>query len=164
MYNISNLNITSNLLYLDHFETSNFIIKFNEIINNKQPSLIIELGSFNGLIACIMAKEIKQADLFVLPGTGGLALQQAMSFGLPVIVAEGDGTQDDLVTNQNGWKIYPGDEHDLNQKLMLAIENRAALPKMGRESYRIVKDEINISVMADVFIKAIQKAKEHYEK
>ena len=61
--NISNLNITSNLLYLDHFETSNFIIKFNEIINNKQPSLIIELGSFNGLIACIMAKEIKKNNI-----------------------------------------------------------------------------------------------------
>jgi glycosyltransferase involved in cell wall biosynthesis len=25
------------------------------------------------------------ADLLVLPGTGGLAVQQAMSFGLPVI-------------------------------------------------------------------------------
>ena len=34
-----------------------------------------------------------QADLFVLPGTGGLAIQQAMSSGLPVIVAQGDGTQ-----------------------------------------------------------------------
>ncbi|MBL8103804.1 MAG: glycosyltransferase family 4 protein, partial [Anaerolineales bacterium] len=33
-----------------------------------------------------------QADLFVLPGTGGLAVQEAMSYGLPVIVAKGDGT------------------------------------------------------------------------
>jgi glycosyltransferase involved in cell wall biosynthesis len=38
----------------------------------------------------------EQADLFVLPGTGGLAVQEAMSYGLPVIVAKGDGTQDDL--------------------------------------------------------------------
>src|SRR5258705_11408173 len=38
-----------------------------------------------------------QADLFVLPGTGGLAIQEAMSHGLPVIVAKSDGTQDDLV-------------------------------------------------------------------
>jgi glycosyltransferase involved in cell wall biosynthesis len=35
-----------------------------------------------------------KADLFVLPGTGGLAVQQAMAHGLPVIVARGDGTQD----------------------------------------------------------------------
>ncbi len=44
----------------------------------------------------------RAADLFVLPGTGGLAVQQAMSFGLPVIVAQGDGTQDDLVRPENG--------------------------------------------------------------
>ncbi len=31
----------------------------------------------------------EQANLFVLPGTGGLAVQQAMSYALPVIVAEG---------------------------------------------------------------------------
>jgi len=31
------------------------------------------------------------ADVFVLPGTGGLAVQDAMAHGLPVIVAKGDG-------------------------------------------------------------------------
>ena len=36
---------------------------------------------------------MRQADLFVLPGTGGLAVQQAMSFGLPVIVGRSDGTR-----------------------------------------------------------------------
>ena len=50
-----------------------------------------------------------EADLFVLPGTGGLAVQEAMSHGLPVIVAKGDGTQDDLVRAENGWQIPPGD-------------------------------------------------------
>ena len=49
------------------------------------------------------------ADLFVLPGTGGLAVQQAMGFGLPVVVAQGDGTQDDLVRPENGWRIPPDD-------------------------------------------------------
>ena len=48
-----------------------------------------------------------EADLFVLPGTGGLAIQQAMAHGLPVIVAHGDGTQDDLVRSENGWQVPP---------------------------------------------------------
>ncbi len=48
------------------------------------------------------------ADLFVLPGTGGLAVQQALAAGLPVIVAQGDGTQDDTVRPENGW-ILPDD-------------------------------------------------------
>ena len=50
-----------------------------------------------------------EADLFVLPGTGGLAVQEAMAHGLPVIVAKGDGTQDDLVRAGNGWQIPPED-------------------------------------------------------
>ena len=49
-------------------------------------------------------EQFRAADLFVLPGTGGLAIQQAMSFGLPVIAAEADGTQADLVRPANGWQ------------------------------------------------------------
>ena len=55
------------------------------------------------------------ADLFVLPGTGGLAVQEAMSYGLPVIVAEGDGTQDDLVRPENGWPVPPNDQECAGQ-------------------------------------------------
>jgi glycosyltransferase involved in cell wall biosynthesis len=51
----------------------------------------------------------RQAHLFVLPGTGGLAVQQAMSYGLPVIVAEADGTQGSLVRPQSRLLILPGD-------------------------------------------------------
>ncbi|MFN2216235.1 MAG: glycosyltransferase family 4 protein, partial [Anaerolineales bacterium] len=47
----------------------------------------------------------KAADIFVLPGTGGLAIQQAMCWSLPVITAEGDGTQQDLVRKENGWQV-----------------------------------------------------------
>jgi len=98
-----------------------------------------------------------QADLFVLPGTGGLAIQQAMSFGLPVIVAEGDGTQSDLVRNGNGWQVIPGSHEDLTEKLKIALSDRQRLTTMGSESYRIVKEEINLEQMAAVFIQAMNK-------
>jgi glycosyltransferase involved in cell wall biosynthesis len=99
----------------------------------------------------------RQADLFVLPGTGGLAIQQAMSFGLPVIVAEGDGTQSDLVRKENGWQVIPGSLEDLTEKLRIALSDRETLTTMGRESYRIVKEEINLEQMASVFIQAMNK-------
>src|SRR5258707_15267972 len=38
-----------------------------------------------------LAAYFRAADVFVLPGTGGVAVQGAMSHGLPGIVAEGDG-------------------------------------------------------------------------
>jgi glycosyltransferase involved in cell wall biosynthesis len=99
-----------------------------------------------------------EADLFVLPGTGGLAVQEAMSYGLPVIVAQGDGTQDDLVRRENGWQIPPpsGNFDALLSTIKDALSDVARLRRMGEESYRIVKEEINIEKMADVFVQALK--------
>lgn len=95
------------------------------------------------------------ADLFVLPGTGGLAVQEAMSYGLPVIVAQGDGTQDDLVRKENGWQIPPGDFDALLSTMKDALSDGARLRWMGEESYRIVKEEINIEKMVETFVRAL---------
>ena len=97
----------------------------------------------------------EEADLFVLPGTGGLAIQEAMSYGLPVIVAQGDGTQADLVRKENGWQIPPDDFDALLFTIKDALSDVARLRRMGAESYRIVKDEINIEKMAGAFVMAL---------
>jgi glycosyltransferase involved in cell wall biosynthesis len=95
------------------------------------------------------------ADLFVLPGTGGLAVQQAMSFALPVIVAEADGTQADLVRADNGWILPPGDLDALISTLNRALEDLARLRQMGQASYRIVAEEINLENMLKAFEQAV---------
>lgn len=97
----------------------------------------------------------EQADLFVLPGTGGLAVQEAMSHGLPVIVAKGDGTQDDLVREGNGWQIQPEDYGALVSTMKNALSDIARLREMGKESFRIVSEEINLQKMVDVFVDAL---------
>jgi len=97
----------------------------------------------------------QQADLFVLPGTGGLAVQEAMSYGLPVIVAKGDGTQDDLVRKGNGWQIEPENYDALVSTMKNALSDIARLREMGKESFRIVSEEINIEKMAETFVKAL---------
>jgi len=97
----------------------------------------------------------READLFVLPGTGGLAVQEAMSYGLPVIVAQGDGTQDDLVRKENGWQIPPDHFEALLSTMKDALSDVARLRKMGEESYRIVKEEINIEKMVETFMAAL---------
>lgn len=97
----------------------------------------------------------EQADLFVLPGTGGLAVQEAMSYGLPVIVAKGDGTQDDLVREGNGWQILPEDFSALVTTMKNALSDVARLRRMGDESFRIVSEEINIQKMTETFVQAL---------
>ena len=102
-----------------------------------------------------LAPYFAEADLFVLPGTGGLAVQEAMSYGLPVIVAQGDGTQDDLVRPGNGWQIPPDDFDALLAAMKDALSDAARLRRMGEESYRIVKEEINIERMVETVVWAV---------
>lgn len=99
-----------------------------------------------------------QADLFVLPGTGGLAIQQAMSHALPVIAAEADGTQENLVRSGNGWQIPPADLVQLTHTLEMALSDIPRLRQMGAESFRLVSEEINLESMVDAFLNAIEYA------
>jgi glycosyltransferase involved in cell wall biosynthesis len=100
-------------------------------------------------------KIFRQSDLFVLPGTGGLALQQALGFALPAVAAEGDGTQADLVRPENGWLVQPGSLESLTGALQSALGDPPALVKKGLESFRIVRDEVNLECMAAAFESAV---------
>ncbi len=107
-----------------------------------------------------LARILREADLFVLPGTGGLAVQQAMSFGLPVIVGQSDGTQSDLVREENGWTLSEPSDEALSQLMVNALGDIARLRRMGAASYRIVSQEINLETMVDAFTRAIRRVTE----
>ena len=99
----------------------------------------------------------RNADLFVLPGTGGLAVQQAMSFGLPVIVGVADGTQSNLVRHENGWLLPESSVECLSSTILGALSDIRRLRKMGASSYQIVDREVNLENMVAVFKHTINK-------
>jgi glycosyltransferase involved in cell wall biosynthesis len=102
-----------------------------------------------------LASYFSAADLFVLPGTGGLAVQEAMSYGLPVIMGQGDGTNDDLVRPANGWQISSPER--LADVLQQALSDVSRLRSLGVESYRIVSEEINLERMVEIFVEAVNQ-------
>lgn len=102
-----------------------------------------------------LEKYFQKADLFVLPGTGGLAVQEAMAFGLPIIVAEGDGTQEDLVSYGNGWLIPGNNQQELSKTLQEGLLDPNRLRRMGDKSFKAVQEEINIEQMVKTFVEAI---------
>jgi glycosyltransferase involved in cell wall biosynthesis len=96
------------------------------------------------------------SDIFALPGSGGLAIHQAMSYGKPIIVSFGDGTELDLVRNgTNGLYVRPGDANTLTDKLQMLLDDDHLRRAMGHESLRIVRQEINLDTMVSSFTKAI---------
>lgn len=105
------------------------------------------------------------ADLFVLPGTGGLALQEAMLYGKPVAAAEADGSQQDLIReNENGWLLPPGDEEALLRVLREALADPRRLAQMGMASRKIAGETATMEKMIEGFLKAIRFAKQGMEK
>ena len=111
---------------------------------------------FGALYGEELTARFDRADLFCLPGTGGLALQQAMASALPLIAAEADGTQADLVRPGNGIQVAPGDLGELSAALTTLLADPVRLRKKGEESFRIVRDEINLEAMAGSFAEAVR--------
>jgi glycosyltransferase involved in cell wall biosynthesis len=155
----------------------NLILACSKLPDSLQPELVIVgngparetltdlaqrhyiMTNFTGaLYGDDLSKEFEKADLFVLPGTGGLAIQQAMSYGLPIIAAEADGTQTDLVRPENGWQVPPNDIQALRDTLEAALIDIERLRKKGQQSYRIISEEINLDQMVAVFIKALNRS------
>jgi glycosyltransferase involved in cell wall biosynthesis len=99
------------------------------------------------------------ADFFLLPGTGGLALQEAMVYAKAVAAAEADGSQRDLIREgRNGWLLPPGDEEALVRILEGALSDPGRLERMGAESRRIVRETATMEKMIDGFLQAIRFA------
>ena len=61
----------------------------------------------------------------------------------------------DLVREGNGWQIPPDDFESLVTTMKDALSDVARLRRMGKESYRVIKEEINIEKMVEVFVTAL---------
>ncbi|TBO42200.1 glycosyltransferase family 1 protein [Pedobacter kyonggii] len=94
-------------------------------------------------------------DLFCLPSKGpgetwGLAVNEAMASGKPVLVSDKCGCAIDLVKNgKNGYIFEHHNIEDLKDKLALLISNKPQLKAMGEESPLLIKDwSINMQCAA----------------
>lgn len=102
-----------------------------------------------------MASYLSASAVYVLAGMGGLSINDAMTFGLPVICSVCDGTERDLVTHgRNGLFFEEGNENDLAEKLYRLLEDPSLASRMGEESWRIIRDEVNLDTVADRYINA----------
>lgn len=84
------------------------------------------------------------SDVFVLPSgegeTWGLVVNEAMCFGLAVVVSSVVGCGADLVReNENGFVFRVGEVHDLARRLGVLAEDKSLIKKFGEASRIIVK-------------------------
>lgn len=93
------------------------------------------------------------ADCFVMPGIGGLAINQAMFWGKVCIVSEADGTEDDLVIpDKTGFRFEKNSQSSLqdSMKKMLNLE-KSEIEAMSKEARAIIYNLSNTNHMVEKF-------------
>lgn len=102
----------------------------------------------------------KNSNVFLLPGTGGLAVNEAMAYSLPVISTPGDGTVYDLVDHKvNGFIL---EYNYSNEELVTAMEyfvnlSQNKLQEMEKRSSEIIMERASLQNMADKFVEGVIK-------
>jgi glycosyltransferase involved in cell wall biosynthesis len=107
-----------------------------------------------------MPEIYRLGDVFVLPSKGpgetwGLAVNEAMACGRPVIVSNKVGCAADLVhQNSNGYIITSGLQKELTKTMREMVSDTAKLKSMGELSLQIIQ-QWSIPVMVERMKKAI---------
>jgi len=99
------------------------------------------------------------SDCLVLPGAGGLALNQAMFWKKPCIVSKADGTEDDLVIeNITGYRFKENDLESLISAMSQRIQAKEGkISFLSENAYQIIVNKSNVNNMVQVFSRTIDR-------
>jgi glycosyltransferase involved in cell wall biosynthesis len=98
-------------------------------------------------------------DCYILPGCGGLGLNQAMYWEKPCIVSHADGTEEDLITDGiTGFRFKRSSIEDLEEAIArFESADKKYLESMGKNAKKIIENESNVDNMVRVFKSVIEK-------
>jgi glycosyltransferase involved in cell wall biosynthesis len=104
---------------------------------------------------------LASAHLGVVPGRGGLAIQELLAHGIPVISGVADGTERDMIRDGVNGYLFDGFPtaadiaNRLDRFVRLAAPQRAAMYEAALD---VVVQQSNIEVMAAAMLRAAEQA------
>lgn len=102
-----------------------------------------------------LGKYLMASSIYTLAGMGGLSINDAMIFGLPVICSVCDGTEKHLVKEgYNGLYFENASQKSLESGISYLFDNPELSAQMGQNSVKIIKNEINVHTVVDGYMKA----------
>lgn len=134
--------------------TGNYLEEIKKYAKSKN----IHNLDFTGKVVEGVSKYFLNADIFVLPSLGGLAISDAMIHGLPVIGSVADGTEVDLITPDCGILDESLDSEKLFQYLEDLYLDRDKLSILKKNSFIKVSQEYNYKNYMQAFDKVISFA------
>lgn len=104
-----------------------------------------------------IARILASSGVFVLPGYGGLALNEAMAAGLAIVCSRGDGTERHLVgQGENGLFVRREDEESLVDAMLMLLTDTALIQRMGEASFARITQKFTLENMVSGYIRAIE--------
>lgn len=134
-----------------------------ELINLKQQTVSLHLQDsvrFTGAVydPKALGAYMNESSVYVLAGMGGLSINDAMTYGLPVLCSVCDSTERDLVTDGlNGSFFREGDVDSLTEKMEQLLASPVRCKEMGKESERIIREKINLETVSKRYLKAFEE-------
>jgi glycosyltransferase involved in cell wall biosynthesis len=112
-------------------------------------ALTRELGldsvQFTGEVVDGVSRYFLESDIFVLPGLGGLAVSEAMAYGVPIICTVGDGCEKDLLRYGGGIRDPNLTVDSLVDNLVMLVENSELRTSMRKAAESTIYHHYNIS-------------------
>lgn len=96
------------------------------------------------------------ADIFVLPtlhDPWAQVINEAMAYGLPIIVTQNDGSSSELI-KENGYIVEPGNEDSLRNALERLLDDDEARRRMGQKSRQHIQ-KYNLDYAVNAFMNAM---------
>ncbi len=98
---------------------------------------------------------MNESTIYALAGMGGLSINDAMTYAMPVICSRCDGTERDLVQDGvNGLFFKEGDAQDLASKILTILNSPQLVKSMGEASCRVIAEKINLNTVCDRYLAA----------
>ena len=132
--------------------------KLKEYVNLNNLSV-----EFKGVVPYNDLKALYSAcDIFVLPSFeegDPMSLKEALASGKPLIASNVGGIPMQIKDEWNGFLVEPGNERQLAEKIMLLLDHREEIRKMGRNSRKLAEDEFDWNKVVKRYLKIYEVCK-----
>lgn len=105
-----------------------------------------------------LARFFYAASVCVMPGLGGLVVSEALSHGVPVIAALGDGSESDLINGKNGQVLSCVTSEILSSTLAELAMDRRRQEEWRANSRAVIEARYNTSSYVNAIAECIETA------
>ena len=119
-------------------------------LRSKAQSRGLDQIVLTGRVSDELPLHYRAADILVIPGRGGIVVSEAMCFGVPVLVHQGDGTEYDLiVAGQTGRILASSETEAFAREIDRLRQNPNQVNKMGEAAKAMIVGKFNTEQMAE---------------